>query len=64
MTDPQAIEQARQIVGRVRVLGKDIYIDDYTEEKHKKLDELLLSLLEKDYPKLVEYVRKLRLWYG
>jgi hypothetical protein len=62
MSDP--LEQARQIVGRVRTLGNDVYMDDYSEDKHRKLDELLLSLVEKDYPELAAYIRKLKLWYG
>ena len=64
MTDPEALEQARKIVGRVRVLGSVVYIDDGAEEKHKKLDALLLDLLAGEYPELVTYIRKLRLWYG
>lgn len=63
MTDPDALEAAKLITGKVRLIGDGLHVDD-PEPMHERIDALLLNLLQKDYPETVEYVRKLRLWYG
>ena len=63
MSDTDALEAAKLITGRVRRIGDRLHLDEPTDA-HERLDALLLGLIEKDYPTLVEYVKSLRLWYG
>ncbi len=63
MSDTDALEAARLITGKPREIQGRLYVDE-AMSAHERLDALLLSLLEEDYPSLVEYVKKLRLWYG
>jgi hypothetical protein len=63
MTDPEALEAARLITGKPREIQGRLYVED-TTDAHERIDALLLSLLERDYPETVAYVRRLKLWYG
>lgn len=63
MSDIDALEAAKLIAGTTRRVAGKLYPDE-PMDAHERIDALLLSLLEKDYPELVEYVRSLRLWYG
>jgi hypothetical protein len=63
MTDPEALEAARLITGKPREIQGRLYVEDATDA-HERIDALLLSLLEQDYPELVSYVRRLKVWYG
>jgi hypothetical protein len=63
MKDEDALEQVKLITGKPREIQGKLYTDD-PEATHERLDALLLSLLEKKYPKTIEYVKKLRLWYA
>lgn len=58
-----ALQRAKDIAGKTREIQGKLYIDD-APERHEKLDALMLELLEPEHPELVEFVRKLRLWYG
>ena len=62
-SDADALQRAQDIVGKTRLIGNYLYIED-APERHEKLDRLLLELLAADYPDLVEFIQKLRLWYG
>lgn len=63
LSDADALEMAKLITGTTREIQGKLYLDE-PMESHERLDALLLSLIEKDFPNLVEYVRRLRLWYG
>jgi len=63
LTDTDALEAAKLITGKPRDIQGRLHLDD-PGGAHERLDALLLSLLEKDFPALVEYVKRLRLWYG
>jgi hypothetical protein len=63
MSDADALQQAKDIAGKLRDLGGVLYTDE-PEQMHMKLDAFLLTLLEKDYPELVKFVGKVKRWYG
>ena len=64
MSDTDALQKAKDIVGRTRLIQGRLYVGSDVAEVHEKLDAFLLSLLEKEYPELVAFVKSLRLWYG
>jgi hypothetical protein len=63
MSDADALEAVRLITGKPREIQGMLYCDEATDA-HERVDALLLSLLEKKYPKTIEYVRRLKFWYG
>jgi hypothetical protein len=63
MTDPEALEAVRLITGKPREIQGMLYVEDATDA-HERIDALLLTLLEQEYPELVSYVRRLKVWYG
>jgi hypothetical protein len=63
MTDADALEKVKLITGKPREIQGMLYAEDATDA-HERVDVLLLSLLEKKYPKTIEYVRRLKFWYG
>jgi hypothetical protein len=63
LSDTDALEAARLITGKPREIQGMLYVEDATDA-HERIDALLLSLLEQDYPELVSYVRRLKVWYG
>jgi hypothetical protein len=62
MTDTEALEKAKDIAGKTRDIGGVLYTEQ-PGAVHGKIDELLWQLLEPDYPELIGFIRKLRLWY-
>jgi hypothetical protein len=63
MSDADALEAVKLITGKPREIQGMLYAED-TTDAHERIDTLLLSLLEKSYPETVEYVRRLKFWYG
>jgi hypothetical protein len=63
MKDEDALEQVKLITGKPREIQGMLYCDEATDA-HERVDVLLLSLLEKKYPETIEYVRRLKFWYG
>jgi hypothetical protein len=63
MTDPEAVQKAKDIAGKTREIQSKLYLDD-APERHESLDKFILSLLEKDYPETVKYIKRLKVWYG
>jgi hypothetical protein len=63
MTDPEAVQKAKDIAGKAREIQGKLYIDD-APERHESLDKFLLGLLEDEYPELVKYIKRLKVWYG
>jgi hypothetical protein len=63
MTPADALQKAKDIAGKTRELQGMLYVDDVTRV-HERLDALLLDLLKEEYPELVAFVKRLKLWYG
>jgi hypothetical protein len=63
LTPADALQKARDIVGRTRLVAGKLYLENPTEG-HERLMNFLLDLLKDGYPELVEFVKRLRLWYG
>lgn len=57
------LQQVKDIIGKTREIQGKLYIDD-APERHEKLDEFLLTLLEPYHPEVVAFVRRIRFWYG
>ena len=64
MTDLEAVQKAKDIVGTTRKIQDRLYTEKDPQEVHQDLDRLMLDLLQDNYPELVEYRKSLRLWYG
>jgi hypothetical protein len=63
VTDAEALQKAKDIAGHIRLVQDRLYTEN-PDQVHQELDRLMLDLLKENYPELVEFRMKLKLWYG